>query len=103
MLYPVQMQYGMPAVGALPQLTIAQAGKIQADLRIRTSEQSGPNWNHRRQNLRCPENGLFDKGSIGVSCEKPTPIGVGIRYSRHDRSDNPAGDQDCGVSIPRPN
>ena len=81
MLNAAQMKHGMPAVGALPQLTIAQVTKIEANMRMRAYEQRRPHWNHRRQNLWRPENGLFEKGSIGVSCEKPTPNAVGIQYS----------------------
>src|SRR6516162_1821028 len=41
MLYAVQVEHGMPTVRALPQLTIAQVGEIQADPRMRAYENTG--------------------------------------------------------------
>ena len=81
MLYALQMQHGMPAVGALPQLTIAQVTKIEADMRMRAYEQRRPHRNDRHQSFGCPEDRLFNEGAIGVSCEKPTPNAVGTRCS----------------------
>ena len=82
MLYAVQMEHGMSAIGALSQLTGVQIAKIQADLRMRAYEQRRTHRDHRRQNLWRPEDSLFKEGSIGISCEKPTPNAAGSRYSR---------------------
>ena len=104
MLYAVQVEHGMPTVRALPQLTIAQVGEIQTDLRMRAYEQHRPDWDHRHQSLRRPEDGLFNKGLIGISREKPTPNAGGIRYSRRTQvartSDGPVGKRDCDASTP---
>lgn len=81
MLYAVQMQHGMPAVGALPQLAIAQVTKIEANMHMRGYEQRRPHRYHRHQGFGCPEDRLFNEGSIGISREKPTPNAVGTQRS----------------------
>ena len=72
-LNPAQIQYGVPTIRALAQLTFIEVAEIQTDVRMRAHQQRRPHWHNRRQNLRRPEDGLFKKGLIGISCEKPTP------------------------------
>lgn len=82
MLYAAQVQHGVPAVGALPQLGFAQVAEVQADPRMRADKRRWPHGNNRRQNLWRPEDGLFEIGLIGISCERPTPNVAGIRRLR---------------------
>src|SRR5262249_3962657 len=99
------MQDGMPAVGALAQLALAQVAEVQTNVRMRAHQRGGPHGDYRRQNLRRPEYGLLDEGLIGISCEKPTPSAAEVLYlrrswpARHcdDRVESP----DCGVDTPR--
>jgi hypothetical protein len=59
MLRAVQMEHGMPAVGALPHLTVAQVTKVEADMRMRGCEQRRSHRNHRDQGFGRPEDCLF--------------------------------------------
>ena len=78
MLYLVQTQYCVTAVRALPQLTFSQVGEIKGDTRPRDRERYRPHRNDRRQSFRRPEDGLFEAGLAGVSCEKTSPNAGGI-------------------------
>jgi len=82
MLYAPQVQHGVPAVRAFPQLGFVQVAEVQADPRMRADKRRWPHGNNRRQNLWRPEDGLFEIGLIGISCEKPTPNVAGIRRLR---------------------
>src|SRR5438552_2473984 len=73
MFYLVQTDYRVPAVRALPQLTFSQVAEIQGDARLRDRRRYRPNRNDRRQNFRRPEDGLFEAGLVGVSCENTSP------------------------------
>jgi hypothetical protein len=103
-LNAVQIQHGVPTVGSLPQLTLVQVAEIQADVRVRCHKSRRPYRDYRRQNLRCPENGLFQERSIGISYEKPTPNVAGIRRSNFGlmmgSSDDPFGTRRYGAGIP---
>jgi len=61
-------------------------------MRMRAYEQRRPHRNHRDQGLGRPEDGLFIKGLIGVSSEKPTPNAAGIQYSRREQAAEPFDD-----------
>lgn len=78
MFYLLQTQYCVPAVRALPQLTVGQAVEIQGNMRLRDRERYRPHRHDRRQNLRRPEDGLFEAGMAGVSREKTSPNAGGI-------------------------
>lgn len=81
-LYAAQVHDRVPAVRALPQLTIVQVAEVQADGRIRAGDQRGTYGYDRRQHFWRPEDRLLKIGLTGISCEKPTPIAVETRYSR---------------------
>jgi hypothetical protein len=98
----MQGQYNVPTVRGLAQLTVDQVAEVQADMRIRAHQQCRTHWYDCRQNLRRPEDGLFQEGLIGISCEKPTPsdretrrLGLGW-LGRHsdDRAENWGYDAD---------
>jgi hypothetical protein len=77
----------VPAVGALPQLTVVQVAEVQADGRMRAGRQRGTYWRgtyryDRRQDFWRPEDRLLEIGLTGISCEKPTPIAVETQCSR---------------------
>jgi hypothetical protein len=78
MFYLLQTQYGVPAVRALPQLTVGQAVEIQGNTRLWDRERYRPHRNDRRQNFRRPEDRLFEAGMAGVSCENTNPSADGI-------------------------
>ena len=82
MLYAAQVQHGVPAVRALPQLGFVQVAEVQADSRMRADKGRWPHGNNRRQNLWRPEDGLFEIGLIGISCEKPIPNAAEIQLLR---------------------
>ena len=104
MLNAVQMQHGVPTVRALTQLPLVQVAEVQADPRMRADKRRWPHGNNRRQNLWRPEDGLFEIGLIGISCEKPTPNGAEILHLRRDRSvrysDDLVENRDYGADIP---
>jgi hypothetical protein len=78
MFYLVQTQYCVPTVRALPQLTFVQVAEIYGDARLRDRERYRPHRHDRRQNFRRPEDGLFEAGMAGVSCENTSPNAGGI-------------------------
>ena len=106
MFYLVQTDYRVPAVRALPQLTFSQVAEIQGDARLRDRRRYRPNRNDRRQNFRRPEDGLFEIGTAGVSCEKTSPNAGGIPglpwEAPWKRSDNQLQNRDYGGGIPTP-
>ena len=106
MFYLLQTQYGVPAVRALPQLTVGQAVEIQGNTRLWDRERYRPHRNDRRQNFRRPEDGLFEAGMGGVSCEKTSPNAgeiPGLPWEAPSRRyDNQLENRDCGGDIPTP-
>jgi hypothetical protein len=102
-LNAVQIQHGVPTVRTSPQLALIQVADVQADVRVCRDVWRRPYRDDRRQNLRGPENRLFKEGSIGVSCEKPTPNVAGMRrlyFGLIEPSDDLVGTRGCGASIP---
>src|ERR1700759_1639786 len=68
----------MPTIRALPKLTFVQLIQIQPNLCVRANERRRADRHNRRHGLGSPEDCLLEEGSIGVSCEKPTPNAAGI-------------------------
>ena len=79
MLYAAQDKHGVPAIRTLPKLTFVQLAEIQPDVCMRADKRRRADRHNRRHGLGSPEDGLFEEGSIGISCEKPTPNAAGIR------------------------
>jgi hypothetical protein len=106
MFYLVQTHYCVPPIRALPQLTFGQVSEIQGNTRLRDRERHRPHRNDRRQNLRCPEDGLFEAGMAGVSCEKTSPNAGGIPDLPWEaplrRCDSRLENRDYGGGIPTP-
>ncbi len=104
MFYLVQTHYCVPSVGALPQLTFGQVAEIQGDTRLRDRQRYRPHRNDRRQNLRRPEDGLFEARLVGVSCEKTSPNAGGIPdlpwEAPSRRYDSQLQNRDFGGDIP---
>src|ERR1700759_4135772 len=69
----------MPTIRALPKLTFVQLIQIQPNLCVRANERRRADRHNRRHGLGSPEDCLLEEGSLGVSCEKPTPNADGIR------------------------
>src|SRR5262245_8465414 len=94
----------MPTIRTLPKLAFVQLVKIQPDMRMRAGEQCWTDRHNRRHSLGSPEDGLFNEGSFGISCEKPTPNADGICrlwFGPPMRSpDNRARTRHCGAGIP---
>jgi len=87
----------------LPKLTFVQLVEIQPDVCMRGDEQRRSDWHNRRQGLGSPEDRLLKEGSIGISCEKPTP-NAGSRQLWSGQmmrwSDNLVRMRRCGAGIP---
>jgi hypothetical protein len=99
----LQLEYSVPTIGPLPQLAFKELCQVQADMRIRADWQRRPDRNDRRQNLRCPEDGLFKKGLIRIGCEKRAPNVGGIRQlllSLAKRFDDRVGKPGYGADTP---
>ena len=79
MLHTVQFQHGMPTIGCLPKLAFVQPLQSQPDMCLRACKRSRPDGYDRRHGLGSPEDRLFNEGSFGIRCEKPTPNADEIR------------------------
>ena len=106
MLYAAQRYHGVPAIRALPKLTFVQLVQIQPNLCVRADERRRADRHNRRHGFGSPEDRLFEEGSIGISCEKPTPSAAGFGRSKFDlmmrSSDNLVRTTRCGAGIPTP-